>query len=116
MRTTQLDQLLPKDVVERLLAFRRDVERALPGAVEDMILFGSRARGDAQANSDYDVAVLLKDGLADHSAVRDRVSDVVWDHLSDDIPIQAVPLNADAFRPARTDLAMRIVADGIPVR
>ncbi len=116
MRTMPLDQLLPRDVVDRLLAFRRDVERALPGAVEDMILFGSRARGDAQADSDYDLAVLLNGGLADDRKIRSRISDVVWDHLNDDIFIQAVPLNADAFRPARTELALRIIADGIPVR
>jgi predicted nucleotidyltransferase len=77
MQTTQLDRLLPKDVADRLLAFKQDVMRALPGAVEDVILFGSRARGDAQADSDYDLAILLKDGLADDRATRHRVSDVV---------------------------------------
>ncbi|MEO8713800.1 MAG: nucleotidyltransferase domain-containing protein [Acetobacteraceae bacterium] len=48
-----------------------------------MILFGSRARGDARADSDYDVAVLLSGGLADDREVRRRVLDVAWDHQDD---------------------------------
>jgi predicted nucleotidyltransferase len=116
MQTTQLARLLPKDVADRLLAFKQDVMRALPGAVEEVILFGSRARGDAQADSDYDLAVLLKDGLAgDLSACR-RMWDAAWDYKVDGLYIQAIPLDADALSPAQTELAMRIAAEGVPLR
>ena len=116
MRTTRLGELVSVDAAARLHAFRRDVVRALPDAVEDVILFGSRARGDAQADSDYDVAVLLRDGLADSHAVRGRIADLAWDHLDRDVFIQTVPVNVDELRPASTELALRILADGVPVR
>ncbi len=116
MRTMQLDQLLPKDVADRLLAFKRDVERALPGVIEDVILFGSRARGDAQPDSDYDLAILLNSDVADDRGTWRQIWDVAWEHLDDGFFIQAVPLNAELFRSARTELAVRITADGVPVK
>jgi predicted nucleotidyltransferase len=40
--------------------FKRRAEQALPDRVVRVMLYGSRARGDAQADSDWDVAVFLK--------------------------------------------------------
>ncbi|MGB9623296.1 MAG: nucleotidyltransferase domain-containing protein [Phycisphaerae bacterium] len=45
--------------------------------VHRIILFGSRARGDADPQSDMDVAVIL-DGVSDDKA-RDAVSDCAWE-------------------------------------
>jgi len=116
MQAVRLDQLLPKDVAARLLAFRLDFARVLPGVIEDVILFGSRARGDAQPDSDYDVAVLLSGDLADERDIRSRVYGVAYDYLLEGTMIQAVPLSAEEIHSTRTELAMRIAAEGIPVR
>ncbi len=44
----------------RLVAeFRKRAELALPGRVAKVVLFGSRARGEARPDSDWDVAVFL---------------------------------------------------------
>ena len=64
MHTKTLDQLLTSDATARLIAFRNSVLRTLPGAVHDVLLFGSRARGDASPDSDYDVAVVLTGNLS----------------------------------------------------
>lgn len=45
--------------------------------LDELILFGSRARGDAEAESDMDVLVVLADG-ADAEA-REAVSDCAWE-------------------------------------
>ena len=42
---------------------------------ERVVLFGSRARGDAHKDSDYDVAVFLRD-MADRAAEMNRLADL----------------------------------------
>ena len=41
--------------------FRAALDEAYGNRIERVVLFGSRARGDARPDSDYDVAVFLKD-------------------------------------------------------
>jgi uncharacterized protein len=61
-----------------VLARIRDGLRQLYGArVERIVLFGSRARGDASAESDYDVAVILRDYDGSSSEIW-RLGDLAW--------------------------------------
>ena len=69
---------------DHLAAFKREVEAALPGQVTRVTLFGSRARGDAEDDSDYDVAV-FRAGAADDLTVRGIVSDVAFPYKLDGI-------------------------------
>jgi len=55
--------------------FKELVQQRLP--LHKMVLFGSRARGDANPESDVDVLVILS-GPAD-SAERDSVSECAWE-------------------------------------
>lgn len=43
-----------------LLRFRAALDAAYGDRIERVVLFGSRARGDARPDSDYDVAVFLR--------------------------------------------------------
>jgi hypothetical protein len=119
MLTTPLDRLVPADAAARLLAFRDAVCRACPGLVRDIILFGSRARGDASTDSDYDVAVLLDAGVAEDSVVRRRIADAAWEHAADGYAITPIRLDADALTQAgraRSEVATRIALEGISIR
>lgn len=52
--------VLPHEAASRLADYKCAVEHALPG-VEKLILFGSRACGQAREDSDYDIAVVVPD-------------------------------------------------------
>ena len=43
-------------------AYRRNLHERFPGQIEDLIIFGSKARGDAGTDSDLDVLVVLRAG------------------------------------------------------
>ena len=61
--------------------------------LERVVLFGSRARGDAHADSDYDVAVFLRD-LADRWHEIRRLSAIETDILAETGAfIHAMPLS-----------------------
>ena len=80
--------------------------------VERVVLFGSRARGDAKPDSDYDVAVFLRD-MRDRFAEMDRLADLST-HILDETGefIHAMPYRAGAYA-ERTPLMHEIRAEGI---
>jgi uncharacterized protein len=55
-----------------LIRFRAALADAYGKRIERVVLFGSRARGDARADSDYDIAVFLEDfaGIAEEMGPR----------------------------------------------
>src|SRR6266850_4946046 len=87
--------------------------RAMYGArIERLVLFGSRARGDAHADSDYDVAVFLKD-LTDRWREHHRLADLRTDILAETSAfLEARPFRAGSYRD-RTPLMHEIRRDGI---
>jgi len=82
--------------------------------LERAVLFGSRARGDARPDSDYDVAVFLHDyhGLWDEAGL---LSDVATDILYDTgAVITPIPFPAGSHR-ERTVLMGEIRREGIDI-
>ena len=116
LRNRELDGLLPGAAVERLQAFRHEVERALPGRIENVVLFGSRARGEARRDSDYDVAVFVRD-LTNRQATNRMLSDIAYPHLLAGMHIVPLSVSADFLdHDSVGDLAASIRRDGIVVR
>ena len=79
---------------------------------ERVVLFGSRARGDAREDSDYDIAVFIKDAgrLSDELH---RLASVSTDILLDTgAVISAKPFPAGAYR-ERTGFMHELRRDGI---
>src|ERR1700758_1394307 len=66
--------------------------------IDRVVLFGSRARGDARPDSDYDVAVFLKD-LDNFGQEARRIAEIETDILYDTgAVINAMPLKAGSYR------------------
>jgi uncharacterized protein len=81
-----------------LKRFRDSLDALYGSRIERVILYGSRARGDARDDSDYDVAVFLH-GLTDQWREVDRIVAVETDILLDTgAVINAMPFQAGAYR------------------
>ena len=95
-----------------LARFRAAVTEIYGDRVERVILFGSRARGDAKPDSDYDIAVFLEDvgSFTDESS---RLAAVSTDILLDTgAVISATPFPAGAYR-ERTGFMHELRKDGL---
>ena len=95
-----------------LTRFKTALRELYGERLERVVLYGSRARGDADAESDYDVAVFLHD-FADRWQEVDRIVPIVTDILyADEAFIHAMPFPAGAYSD-RTSLMREIRRDGV---
>jgi predicted nucleotidyltransferase len=95
-----------------LTRFRASIGEVYGDRVERVVLFGSRARGDARPDSDYDIAVFLHD-LPDRAREMNRLADIGTEILYDiGGVINAMPYRAGAYR-ERTPLMREIRLDGV---
>ncbi len=103
------------DVVanDRVLThFRGAVDTLYGDRAERVVLFGSRARGDNREDSDYDIAVFLKNmgNLWDElGLLADITTDILYETGA---VISAKPFPAEAYRD-RTILMAEIRRDGL---
>jgi uncharacterized protein len=92
--------------------FRAAVDRVYGALVERVVLYGSRARGDAQPDSDYDLAVFLRD-MNDRAAEMNRLADIATDVLYEfGGVVHAMPYPAGSYN-ERTPLMREVRRDGI---
>lgn len=91
----------------------RDVLRSMYGRrLERAVLYGSRARGDASPDSDYDIAVFLHD-MPDRWHEMNRLADIGTEILySDGKFIHATAYPAGSWQ-QRTPLMHEIRRDGL---
>jgi uncharacterized protein len=95
-----------------LTRFRAAVTEIYRARLERVVLFGSRARGDAKPDSDYDVAVFITDAgcFADESA---RLAAITTDILLDTgAVISATPFPSGAYL-ERTGFMHELRKDGL---
>jgi predicted nucleotidyltransferase len=96
-----------------LARFRATLDEPYGPRLERVVLYGSRARGDAQEDSDYDVAVFLRD-MPDRIAELYRLADLGTAILEDrGAFIHALAYPAGSYNDPRMPLMYAIRAEGI---
>lgn len=95
-----------------LSRFRAALDSLYGDRLERAVLFGSRARGEAREDSDYDVAVFVE-GLTDRWREIDRIVPVVTEIIDEmGAVIHAMPYPAGSWR-ERTSLMREIRREGV---
>ena len=95
-----------------LQQFRVALDKLYGTRIDRVVLYGSRARGDAHVDSDYDVAVFITD-LADRWSELKRLADIETDFLyATGAVVNALPFRADSYQD-RTPLMHEIRRDGL---
>ena len=99
-----------------LTQFKADLERVLSGQLIELKLFGSKARGDDQPDSDIDVLVIV---VTDDSHIRESVYNIVTDILlQTDLCISPKIISKDKFdqlRKENTSFIRNVSRDAITV-
>ena len=95
-----------------LRRIRSSIRAIYRDRIERMVLFGSRARGDAHADSDYDIAVFIMN-LTDRWREFHRLADLRTGILAETGAfLEARPFRAGSYRD-RTPLMHQIRRDGV---
>lgn len=94
-----------------LTQFRTALREAYGERLERVVLYGSRARGDARPDSDYDVAVFIRD-MKDRWAEFDRLA-IIETHIIEatGAVVHAMPFRAGAYQ-ERTPLMHEVRREG----
>ena len=91
--------------------FKRRAEQALPGRIVRVMLYGSRARGDARPDSDWDVAIIMNGVPTDED--RDVLADIAFDLMMQHGPhIQTVAIDASRS-PEHSSFLRNVYEDGL---
>jgi len=95
-----------------LSKFRAALDALYGKRIERVVLYGSRARGDARPDSDYDIAVFLED-LDNRWAEADRIA-LAASHITTETGevIHAMPYRAGSYK-ERTPLMHELRREGI---
>lgn len=88
--------------------FRAALAKAYGPRLERVVLFGSRARGDARPDSDYDIAVFL-DGMESRWDEADLLAEIEVDLMDETgAVVHALPYPAGAWRDRASPLMHEI--------
>jgi predicted nucleotidyltransferase len=107
--------ILAPDVQAVLDTFKQGVQDLYGPRLKGLILYGSRARGDARPDSDIDLVVLL-DGPIDRGAENQRTSYLrAQINLDTELLISCLYYTPDRLARIDSPLLLNVSREGVPV-
>ena len=99
---------------DALQIFIQKLERSYPG-FKQVILYGSKARGDGTDDSDIDLAVVLRGKVVQGKEI-DRMIDIITEiSLKYDTLVSVYPISAKDYFDINSPLLINIRREGIAV-
>ncbi|MGC9319530.1 MAG: nucleotidyltransferase domain-containing protein [Armatimonadota bacterium] len=103
------------DLDEALRQLRARLEDLYGERLKGLYLFGSRARGDAEPDSDVDVAVVLDDSDSVYREIR-RMSEIgARTSLDLDLHVSPIPVREGDWREGTSVFLRNVAREGVPV-
>lgn len=102
--------------IENALAeFRLAIQRIYGGHLQDVVLFGSWARGEATTDSDIDLAVILSGSIVPGEEI-DRMIDVITDlNFKYGVLISVYPVSSKDYLGLDSPILMNVRSEGVRV-
>lgn len=98
-----------------LRSLRRELSRVLGDELVSVILYGSQARGQANAASDIDVLIVVRDD-SNYRGLIQRTSAVISDlSLRYDVVISRVFVSKERFEQEQMPFLLNVRREGIPI-
>jgi predicted nucleotidyltransferase len=116
MKASSLDNILTGEDTAALKELKVSLKRLLGDLLVRFVLYGSRARGDYEAESDIDVAIIVK-GLTRElkNQILDKVAEIEFEYLT---PLSTLVLSEEEFellKKRERRIALDIEREGIPL-
>jgi predicted nucleotidyltransferase len=104
---------LPPKIRDILRQLREGLAEMYGERLRGLVLFGSWARGDAEEDSDIDVAVVL-DTCDDPYDELHHIMDVAWPlSLENTVVVSIVPMSEKEWRHEQSSFLMNVRHDGV---
>ena len=111
-----MDAVEDKTIQTVLSALKSRMLQRYGNRIERLVLYGSRARGDYDAESDIDVAIIVKDLDRETKLdILDVVADLELKHL---MPLSTLVLSSESYHDLlhrERRIALDIQSEGIPL-
>ena len=98
-----------------LRTLRRELTRVLGDQLVSVILYGSRARGQARSDSDIDVLVVVRDDSDYGDLIRRTSTAVAALSLQHDVVISRAFVSTERFKHEQTPFLLNVRREGVPV-
>jgi len=98
-----------------LQELRQEISQLLGEKLDRMLLFGSRARGDARPDSDVDVLVILKDEFHYGEMLQKTIDVVARLSLENDVVISRIFMTKEKFEHEMTPFLLNVRREAVSI-